>query len=147
MLDKIDGIKLAIGGALGSMGALALSPLLPVKDAFIALCFLMMLDFILGLYTAAKGKSKNSSNGKITSRVFLNGLFKKAFYLMIVYSMYYIDKGVGVGFVQLSVVLGVSLGELISLIETMTVLEWYIPEALKKLVDVWEANEEEKTHD
>ena len=77
----------------------------------------------------------------------MNGLFKKAFYLMIVYSMYYIDKGVGVGFVQLSVVLGVSLGELISLIETMTVLEWYIPEALKKLVDVWEANEEEKTHD
>ena len=79
MLDKIDGIKLAIGGALGSMGALALSPLLPVKDAFIALCFLMMLDFILRFIYSIKGKSKNSSNGKITSRIFLNGLFKKTF--------------------------------------------------------------------
>lgn len=144
MLDKIDGIKLAIGGTLGSMGALALTPLLPVKDAFIALCFLMMLDFILGLYTASIGKSKNSSNGKITSRIFLDGLFKKTFYLMVVYSMYYIDLGMGTGFIQMSVILGIALGELISLLETMTVLEWHIPDALKKLVDVWETKEKEK---
>ena len=60
---------------------------------------------------------------------------------MIVYSLYYVDHGMGTGFVQMAVVIGIALGELISLIESMTVLEWHIPKALKQLVDIW-GNEE-----
>ena len=60
---------------------------------------------------------------------------------MIVYALYYVDHGMQTGFVQMAVVIGIALGELISLLESMTVLEWHIPKALKQLVDIW-GNEE-----
>lgn len=141
MIDKVDGIKLGIMTTVGTVGSFLLTPILPNKNLFTMMCVVILLDFIMGVYVASKGISPNSSDGKIKSQTLLDGIFKKFFFVALAVSSHYVDIGMQVDYIQSALIIGIALGELISLVESMQILGWKVPQILINLIEIWETKE------
>lgn len=141
MIDKVDGIKLSIVTIVGTVGSFLLTPILPNQNLFTMMCVIILFDFIMGIYVASKGISPNSVDGKIKSQTLLDGIFKKFFFVAFAVGAYYVDIGMEVTYVQSALIIGITLGEMISLVESMEILGWKVPQVLLKLISIWETKE------
>lgn len=101
----------------------------PVKTLLLSIGFLIVMDFIFGLYRAYK------KGEKITSRKMGNTISKMLLYNLVIFSVYILDKyilGTGLGLEKIAASL-IGIVEIKSLDESFqTLFGWSIWEKVKK---------------
>lgn len=119
-----------IGGAIAS--------LLGGWDLIIKILVgLMITDYICGVTAAILGKSKHSETGSLSSYVGIQGIVKKVMLLVLVGVSFSIDLLLGKQFLRNVVAIGISLNEIISIIENCVLMGVNVPPILRKTVEVY----------
>lgn len=102
-----------------------------------ALLIFMALDYIAGVIVAAVfKKSKKTESGTLSSAAGFKGLIKKSAVLLAVLVAYELDMLLSTTFVKDTVILAYIFNEAISLIENIGLMGVYVPEPLKKGIEL-----------
>lgn len=104
----------------------------------------VMLDYFSGLVVAVKGKSNKSETGGISSKAGFFGLVGKVFIFAIVYMAGLVDEATGTAVIQTAVMFFYIANEGISLLENAALMGVWVPEVLKKALEVMREKGEAK---
>jgi len=122
---------------IGAFGALIVSALGGWGQALGALSFFMAVDYVTGLIVAGIFKtSQKSENGALDSRIGFKGIVKKFMMLVMVAVAYQVDMIIGKEFVRYGVMIAFIANELLSITENAGLMGVYIPDTLKRAVDI-----------
>lgn len=131
----ITEILAAIGGAVASF----FTGLPPIVWVLIAV---MSIDYITGIICGLMGKSPNTENGGVSSKMAFKGLLKKALILLVVLLAALLDKAVSMGTgVTFEAVAGATClwfiaSEGFSIIENAAAMGVPIPGVLKQALEI-----------
>ena len=114
-----------ISGAIGTFVSFLVGGL---GEAVTVLLFLMTVDYITGLMSAAYLRELNS-------RIGFNGLMRKAYYLLLLGAVYAISLVVeGISYAGDGLAIALCIMELVSITENGTKMNLPMPEPVKKLL-------------
>ena len=105
-------------------------------SALITLIVFMAVDFVTGFVSAAMGKSKHSTNGKLSSKAGWVGLAKKFCILLMVVVAVRMDILIGTTYIRDATCIGFCVNELLSIVENTSLMGVPYPDAIKKAIDV-----------
>ncbi len=133
-IDRYTGIVLKCGAALSAFIAGGIGGWAPITNALVGV---MAMDYITGVIVGIAGKSKKTSDGKLSSKVGFIGLAKKGFILAVVALAHMIDTGAGMGTNMVrDLACGWYIGnEGLSIYENMKLLGVPFPAPLKKVLE------------
>lgn len=106
------------------------------SQILITLLILMVIDQISGMLVAMMGKSKKTKNGGLSSYVSWKGISKKVLTLLIVAVSHQIDLLLQINYVMEITTYGLIANEIISILENYSLTGAWIPDILKKMVEV-----------
>ena len=114
-----------ISGAIGTFVSFLVGGL---GEAVTVLLFLMTVDYITGLMSAAYLRELNS-------RIGFNGLMRKAYYLLLLGAVYAVSLVVeGINYAGDGLAIALCIMELVSITENGTKMNLPMPEPVKKLL-------------
>lgn len=131
----ITEVLAAIGGAVASF----FTGLPPIIWVLIAV---MSIDYITGIICGLMGKSPNTENGGVSSKMAFKGLLKKALIILVVLLAALLDKAVSMGTgVSFEAVAGATClwfiaSEGFSIIENVAAMGVPIPGVLKQALEI-----------
>lgn len=125
MKDTICTISGVIGGFIAALFG-------GWDSALVTLLIFMGVDFATGFVTAAMGKSKHSETGKLSSTAGWVGLAKKFCILLMVVVAVRIDIMLGTTYIRDAVCIGFCVNELLSIMESISLVGISCPDVLKK---------------
>ncbi len=105
-------------------------------SALITLVIFMGVYFVTGFVTAAMGKSKHSTSGKLNSKAGWVGLAKKFCVLLMIVVAVRIDILLSTTYIRDAVCIGFCVNELLSIVENTSLMGIPYPDAIKKAIDV-----------
>lgn len=137
LLSGITTISLTAFSAIAAVGSMFTYVFGAWNKTFQLMLILIVYDMLTGVIIAAKGKSPNSQNGKLSSEAGEKGFLKKVALIS------------GVGLANLvgmlfpedvqralreGAVIAVIWNEAVSIIENHDILGWYVPEFLRQFI-------------
>lgn len=129
MWDKmVKGTAAGVGALAGLWGGL------PVLTQTMAL--FMAADYITGLICAAKGLSRKSESGTLSSKAGFEGLLKKGVMLLVVLIAYQLDQALGSAVLHNAVVCFYIANEGISIMENSALLGVPWPDKLQDALEM-----------
>lgn len=130
-----------IGGVLGSaIGGWDFSIFL--------LSMFVLVDFIQGLYIAwFLHKSPKTKSGKASSKVGFHGIGKKVSIFMVVALMHGIDIMFDIDYLRTATIFAYMFNEGTSIIENLIIMDVYVPEIVKRGIDLLDKKEGESHED
>ncbi len=110
----------------------------------VTLLLMMLVDFTLGILGAFISRSSKTENGALSSRICLNGIFKKIAMLLCIiigirFDIYFDFDDIAKNSITLSFI----LVELISIVENLGTLGVPIPTMIKNIIEVLKNKEKE----
>lgn len=129
-------MKYIINVIFSSIVSLLLFLLGDIGVTFYCLLVLMCVDYLLGIISGVKGKSKKSESGKLSSKQGFIGLLKKACILLCVILGNMLDMLLGFNYVRNLVILSFSLNEIISVVENLNNIGIKVPNVIIKCIEI-----------
>lgn len=98
------------------------------------LIIFIMIDLITGMMCAAMSKSSKTKDGRFSSRILIEGLFRKFCILLLVIVAVRIDLLLKTNYVRNTICFTFCANELSSILQNTTLIELYYPPFFKKII-------------
>lgn len=109
------------------------------------LLFLMIVDYLMGIFNALFfKKSDKTETGGLSSKVGFKGIIKKGTILLFVLVGAELDKLIGSTYVKDGICIAFIVNELVSIIETGTLMGVPVPPVLVNCIDILKQKENKK---
>lgn len=140
--------EISFVGIIGLIGGIISTAFGGWDSALTTLVFFMAVDYITGLILAGVfKKSKKSKNGALESGIGFKGLCRKGVTLLVVLVAVRLDMTVNTTFIKDTTVIAFITNELISIVENVGLMDFYIPPVIMRAIDVLKEKSEEKIND
>ena len=114
-------------------------------NALICLVIFMCLDIVTGLIVALIfHNSPKNANGKIESRQFLKGVFKKFGMICLICTAHLLDNVLEVNFIKTATTIAFIVNEVISITENTALMGIPMPEPILNALEILTKKEEQK---
>lgn len=109
-------------------------------DDLNTLIILMCIDLVVGFVVSLVWhKSSKTESGKLSSRAMFKGIAKKFLTLIIVVISYQLDYMLSTNIIRHIAIISLSIEEILSIVENITITGINIPAIIKKALDVLES--------
>lgn len=141
-------MKASVCAGLGALGSALASAFGGWTAGLTTLVIFMAADYATGLLAAGVFKvSPHSPGGGLESRAGWKGLIRKGMILLVVLVACRLDLLLGSSYIRDAAVIGFCVNELISLLENLALMGVYIPEPIRKALDVLKKKEDHDRHE
>lgn len=146
-MEKLLEYKNIVSSVTGVFGGFILAIFGNWTEAMTALLVLMIIDYLTGLLAAGTGHSKKTESGGLQSKVGLMGLAKKAFVILLVVAMHFVDSALGIDYFRDVAVIGFIANEVLSIVENAGLMGIGLPKGVTKAIDVLRSKEDQEESD
>jgi toxin secretion/phage lysis holin len=142
-MAQANGYKFGVLTVLGAIGGF-ISELFGGWDSgLVTFIIFTAIDYITGVIVGILQKSPKSENGSLDSRIGFKGLCKKGVMLLMILIAVRLDLMTGSDYIRDAVIIGLSINELVSIVENAGLIGVPIPAVITKVIDILKSKNDE----